>query len=81
MPFCYLFLLPLRGMLMTACDVAAITKPWRIQKRVASLVASEFFEQGDLVRDNFKEEPIVSLSCDAGDPCVSMQVILEFPCG
>ena len=23
-----------RGMMMTACDVAAITKPWEIQQRV-----------------------------------------------
>ena len=36
----------LRGMLMTACDVGAITKPWNIQTRVAEIVASEFFEQG-----------------------------------
>jgi len=52
-------------MLMTACDVSAITKPWKIQKRVANLVASEFFEQGDLVRNNFKEEPVVSLLCNS----------------
>lgn len=45
---------------MTACDVAAITKPWKTQKRVANMVAGEFFEQGDLERNNFKEEPVVS---------------------
>ena len=50
----------IRGMLMTACDVAAITKPWTIQQRVAELVASEFFEQGDLERTNLHLEPIVS---------------------
>ena len=44
---------------MTACDVAAITKPWKIQKRVANMVASEFFEQGDLERNNLLVEPIV----------------------
>lgn len=38
----------LRAMMMTACDLSAICKPWRIQKRVAEMVASEFFEQGDL---------------------------------
>merc|ERR1719394_416263 len=38
------------SMLMTACDVAAITKPWHIQQRVAEFVAEEFFEQGDLER-------------------------------
>lgn len=47
---------------MTACDVAAITKPWTIQQRVAELVASEFFEQGDLERNDFNLEPIVSLT-------------------
>lgn len=36
----------LRCMLMTACDVAAITKPWPIQKVVADLVMSEFYQQG-----------------------------------
>lgn len=37
----------LRCMLMTACDVAAITKPWSIQKVVADLVMSEFHQQGE----------------------------------
>ena len=45
---------------MTACDVAAITKPWAIQHRVADLVASEFFEQGDMERNELHLEPIVS---------------------
>ena len=45
---------------MTACDVAAITKPWAIQRRVANMVASEFFEQGDLERSNLQVEPSVS---------------------
>ena len=38
----------LRGMLMTASDVSAITKPWEIQQQVAKLLADEFFQQGDL---------------------------------
>ena len=45
---------------MTACDVAAITKPWEIQQEVAQLVANEFFEQGDLERQQLQTEPIVS---------------------
>ena len=49
-------------MMMTACDVAAITKPWEIQKEVAQLVAAEFFEQGDLERSQLQAEPIVSVS-------------------
>lgn len=47
-------------MLMTACDVAAITKPWAIQMRVAEMVANEFFEQGDVEREQLHFEPIVS---------------------
>jgi hypothetical protein len=47
-------------MMMTACDVAAICKPWKVQKRVATMVADEFFEQGDKERNDLKVEPIVS---------------------
>ena len=48
----------LRGMLMTACDIAAITKPWDVQRVVAQLVASEFFQQGDIERQELNMEPI-----------------------
>lgn len=47
--------------MMTACDVAAITKPWEIQKEIAQLVANEFFEQGDIEKQQLGENPIVSL--------------------
>lgn len=47
---------------MTACDVAAITKPWEVQKRVAVMVAHEFFEQGDRERDELDSEPLVSFT-------------------
>ncbi len=46
-------------MMMTACDVAAICKPWEIQQVVAKLVASEFFQQGDIERNQLHVEPIV----------------------
>ena len=49
----------LRGMMMTACDVAAITKPWEVQWKVADLVANEFFEQGDIERRELNITPIV----------------------
>ncbi len=45
---------------MTACDVGAITKPWKVQKVVANLVANEFFEQGDRERKDLQVEPAVS---------------------
>lgn len=50
----------LRAMLMTVCDLAAITKPWEVEKRVAELVSSEFFEQGDIEREELNITPIVS---------------------
>ena len=34
-----------RGLMMTACDVGAITKPWPIQQKIAKLVTQEFFNQ------------------------------------
>lgn len=51
----------LRAMSMTVCDLSAITKPWEIEKRVAELVSSEFFEQGDMERQELKITPIVSI--------------------
>lgn len=46
---------------MTACDVAAITKPWEVQWKVADLVANEFFEQGDIERRELNITPIVGI--------------------
>ena len=54
-----MFYVNFSGMMMTACDVAAITKPWEVQQQVAQLVASEFFEQGDLEKTKLNEIPIV----------------------
>ena len=51
-----------RGMMMTACDVAAICKPWELQQVVAKLVATEFFQQGDIERNQLHVEPIVRFS-------------------
>ncbi|XP_062584403.1 dual 3',5'-cyclic-AMP and -GMP phosphodiesterase 11A-like isoform X3 [Saccostrea cucullata] len=47
----------LRSILMTTCDVAAITKPWEIQRKVADLVMTEFFDQGDKERNELKIQP------------------------
>lgn len=52
----------LRAMSMTVCDLSAITKPWPIEKRVADLVSSEFFEQGDMERQELNITPIVSFT-------------------
>ncbi|KAM5267850.1 dual 3',5'-cyclic-AMP and -GMP phosphodiesterase 11A isoform 2-T2 [Hipposideros larvatus] len=45
------------SMLMTACDLGAVTKPWEISRQVAELVTSEFFEQGDRERSELKLTP------------------------
>ncbi|KAF3815546.1 hypothetical protein GH733_016499 [Mirounga leonina] len=47
----------IKAMLMTACDLSAITKPWPIQQRIAELVATEFFDQGDRERKELNIEP------------------------
>jgi len=64
----------LRGMLMTACDIAAITKPWEVQKMVADLVTSEFFEQGDIEKEELKITPIDMMNRDKKDLLPTMQV-------
>lgn len=64
----------LREMLMTTCDVAAITKPWEIQKVVAELVASEFFQQGDIEKEELKIQPIDMMNREKKDELPLMQV-------
>ncbi|KAM8900510.1 cGMP-specific 3',5'-cyclic phosphodiesterase isoform 2-T2 [Spinachia spinachia] len=64
----------LRSMLMTACDISAITKPWPVQKRIAELVAAEFFEQGDKERRELNIEPIDLMNREKKDKIPSMQV-------
>ncbi|KAI1888263.1 hypothetical protein AGOR_G00183220 [Albula goreensis] len=64
----------LRSMLMTACDVSAITKPWPVQRRIAELVATEFFEQGDKERRELNIEPIDLMNREKRDKIPSMQV-------
>ncbi|XP_069951729.1 dual 3',5'-cyclic-AMP and -GMP phosphodiesterase 11A [Cherax quadricarinatus] len=54
----------LRSLLMTACDVAASTKPWDIQFKVAKLVTSEFFDQGDLEKSKLKITPAALMDRD-----------------
>lgn len=47
----------LRAMLMTICDFNAVSKPWKVQKHIAKLVAEEFFRQGDVERQLFNRRP------------------------
>ncbi|XP_037793499.1 LOW QUALITY PROTEIN: cGMP-specific 3',5'-cyclic phosphodiesterase-like [Penaeus monodon] len=62
------------GMMMTACDVSAIAKPWEIQHKTAKLVADEFFEQGDLERLKLNEQPIAMMDREKKDELPKMQV-------
>ncbi|RUS86750.1 hypothetical protein EGW08_005473 [Elysia chlorotica] len=64
----------LRSMMMTASDVSAISKPWEIQKKVASLVASEFFEQGDLEKETLHMKPIAMMDREQADKLPDLQV-------
>ncbi|XP_060688395.1 cGMP-specific 3',5'-cyclic phosphodiesterase isoform X2 [Hemiscyllium ocellatum] len=64
----------LMAMLMTACDVSAITKPWPVQQKTAELVATEFFEQGDKEREELNIEPIDLMNREKCDQIPSMQV-------
>ncbi|XP_017472335.1 PREDICTED: cGMP-specific 3',5'-cyclic phosphodiesterase-like [Rhagoletis zephyria] len=63
----------IRAMMMTACDLSAICKPWRVQKRVAEMVASEFFEQGDLEK-SMQQTPNPMMDRNRKDELPSMQV-------
>nr|XP_029715287.1 dual 3',5'-cyclic-AMP and -GMP phosphodiesterase 11-like isoform X3 [Aedes albopictus]XP_029715288.1 dual 3',5'-cyclic-AMP and -GMP phosphodiesterase 11-like isoform X3 [Aedes albopictus] len=64
----------LRAMSMTVCDLAAITKPWEIERRVAELVSSEFFEQGDMERQELNITPIDIMNREKEDQLPMMQV-------
>lgn len=64
----------LRGMLMTACDIAAITKPWEVQRVVAQLVASEFFQQGDIEKTELNIQPMDMMNREKKDELPKMQV-------
>ncbi|XP_051240611.1 cGMP-specific 3',5'-cyclic phosphodiesterase-like [Dicentrarchus labrax] len=67
----------LRSMLMTASDLSAITKPWPEQKRIANLVAMEFFAQGDKEREEFKIKPIDIMNRENSTrlPCMQVEYI------
>ncbi|KAL5278928.1 PDE5A family protein [Megaselia abdita] len=64
----------LRAMSMTVCDLSAITKPWEIEKRVADLVSSEFFEQGDMEKQELNITPIDIMDREKEDQLPMMQV-------
>lgn len=71
----------LMGMMMTACDISAICKPWSIQRKVAMLVSDEFFYQGDLERDHLNSQPIAMMDRTKRDELPKMQMgFIDFIC-
>ncbi|KAL2083567.1 hypothetical protein ACEWY4_021340 [Coilia grayii] len=69
------------AMMMTACDLSAIAKPWEVQSKVAVMVASEFWEQGDLERTVLEQEPIPMMDRNKADELPKMQCgFIDFVC-
>uniref|UniRef100_A0A7N9CMB9 Phosphodiesterase n=1 Tax=Macaca fascicularis TaxID=9541 RepID=A0A7N9CMB9_MACFA len=69
------------AMMMTACDLSAITKPWEVQSQVALLVAAEFWEQGDLERTVLQQNPIPMMDRNKADELPKLQVgFIDFVC-
>uniref|UniRef100_A0A8C4QCD2 Phosphodiesterase n=1 Tax=Eptatretus burgeri TaxID=7764 RepID=A0A8C4QCD2_EPTBU len=64
----------LRSMLLTACDLGAVTKPWKITQKVAELVTSEFFEQGDRERAELKITPTAIFDRNRKDELPRLQL-------
>lgn len=60
-------------MMMTACDLSAITKLWEVQSRGALLIASEFWEQGDLERTVLQQQPIPMMDRNEKDELPKLQ--------
>ncbi|XP_015424415.1 PREDICTED: rod cGMP-specific 3',5'-cyclic phosphodiesterase subunit beta [Myotis davidii] len=70
-----------RAMMMTACDLSAITKPWEVQSKVALLVAAEFWEQGDLERTILDQQPIPMMDRNKAAELPKLQVgFIDFVC-
>uniref|UniRef100_A0A8C2UAW2 Phosphodiesterase n=1 Tax=Coturnix japonica TaxID=93934 RepID=A0A8C2UAW2_COTJA len=70
-----------KAMMMTGCDLSAITKPWEVQSKVALMVANEFWEQGDLERTVLQQQPIPMMDRNKGDELPKLQVgFIDFVC-
>ncbi|XP_032070113.1 rod cGMP-specific 3',5'-cyclic phosphodiesterase subunit beta [Thamnophis elegans] len=69
------------AMMMTACDLSAIAKPWEIQSKVALLVAAEFWEQGDLEISVLQQQPIPMMDRRKAAELPKLQVgFIDFVC-
>uniref|UniRef100_A0A8C7YX69 Phosphodiesterase n=1 Tax=Oryzias sinensis TaxID=183150 RepID=A0A8C7YX69_9TELE len=69
------------AMMMTGCDLSAITKPWEVQSKVALMVAAEFWEQGDLERSVLDQQPIPMMDRNCAEQLPKMQCgFIDFVC-
>ncbi|XP_037758184.1 rod cGMP-specific 3',5'-cyclic phosphodiesterase subunit beta isoform X1 [Chelonia mydas] len=69
------------AMMMTACDLSAIAKPWEVQSKVALLVAAEFWEQGDLEISVLQQQPIPMMDRRKAAELPKLQVgFIDFVC-
>ncbi|XP_027145218.1 cone cGMP-specific 3',5'-cyclic phosphodiesterase subunit alpha' isoform X1 [Larimichthys crocea] len=69
------------AMMMTGCDLSAITKPWEVQSKVALMVAAEFWEQGDLERNVLDQQPIPMMDRNCAEQLPKMQCgFIDFVC-
>uniref|UniRef100_A0AAR2KYB4 Phosphodiesterase n=1 Tax=Pygocentrus nattereri TaxID=42514 RepID=A0AAR2KYB4_PYGNA len=69
------------AMMMTACDLSAITKPWEVQSKVALSVAAEFWEQGDLERTVLEQQPIPMMDRNKAAELPKLQCgFIDFVC-
>lgn len=69
------------AMMMTGCDLSAITKPWEVQSKVALMVAAEFWEQGDLERTVLDQQPIPMMDRNCSAELPKMQCgFIDFVC-
>ncbi|XP_053548890.1 cone cGMP-specific 3',5'-cyclic phosphodiesterase subunit alpha' [Bombina bombina] len=69
------------AMMMTGCDLSAITKPWEVQSKVALMVANEFWEQGDLERTVLEQQPIPMMDRNKAEELPKLQVgFIDFVC-
>eukprot|EP01135_Chromosphaera_perkinsii_P011014 Nk52_evm48s2309 gene=Nk52_evmTU48s2309 len=69
-----------QNLMMTCCDVSAITKPWEMQKQTAVVIFNEFFTQGDLEKKHGRD-PMQMMDRSHGEEMPKMQLgFIDFIC-
>uniref|UniRef100_A0A674EEL9 Phosphodiesterase n=1 Tax=Salmo trutta TaxID=8032 RepID=A0A674EEL9_SALTR len=69
------------AMMMTACDLSALTKPWEVQSKVALSEAAEWWVQGDLEREVLEKQPITMMDRNCAGQLPELQCgFIDFVC-